>query len=386
MVVLRGSEAILAQSMLLENLAEVCAQSGAMQGLPYFLGAPSVMKKDPYLVLLLRRGADGAAWRPEDVWGAALLFEYVVLGVRTRAFSTDDVTGFRTVIAPAELRATAAAMTAKAMVKCGGEFVFVSYDAGGAADADLRVAGSLGSSTGVRWARRQRPVQKALVLGQSYEATLASLGKATRFNLRYYRKRLERRMALEFVEDARGLLGAAELDALNAGSLNPVSSELFRLRYESASKMPGGYVVGLRGEGGQWLSLVGGWRQGSVTVLHWQMNAAGLEKDSLGTVMRSYFLEHEAAVGARKLVIYGGTVHSMGNSFVREEVTDLVLRRRSVRAMVLRAMAKVACLVDEMRGRKKNFLARLMAEEELDWQATRPLERSGEFLIVGPTK
>jgi hypothetical protein len=123
-----------------------------------------------------------------------------------------------------------------------------------------------------------------------------------------------------------------------------------------------------------------------VTVLHWQMNAAGFEKDSLGTVMRSYLLEHEAALGARMLVIYGGTVHSMGNSFVHEQVTDLVVQRRSVGALVLRLLAKVACKLDEMRGRKKNFLARLIAEEDLDWHPGQQRVRPRELITVGPVK
>jgi hypothetical protein len=384
--VLRGSEAILAQSTLLERLAETCAQSGAMQWLSYFLGAPSVMKKDPYLVLLLHHSTDAARWRPEDVWGAALMFEYVVLGLRTRAFSTDDVTGFRTVIAPLEMRAAAATLAAKAMIECGGQFVFVSYDEGGVSEPEAHLNALLPSERTVRWAKRQRPVQKALPLGETYEETLSSLGKATRFNLRYYRKRLQKKMPLEFVADVRGVMGAIELERLNVGSLNPVSSELFQLRYKSASELPGGYVVGLRGDDGRWLSMVGGWRQGSVTVLHWQMNASGFEKDSLGTVMRSYLLEHEAALGARMLVIYGGTVHSMGNSFVHEEVTDLVVKRRSVGALVLRLLAKVACKLDEMRGRKKNFLARLIAEEELDWHPGQQRVRPRGLVTVGPVK
>jgi hypothetical protein len=386
MVVLRGSAAVVARASLLEDLAEACGQSGAMQWLSYFLDAPSMMKKEPYLALLLQSGADTERWQAEDVWGAALMFEYVVLGLRTRAFSTDDVTGFRTVIAPVELRAAAATLAANAMVECGGEFVFVSYNAGSAADSEAWLGYGLSSKKAVQWAKRRRPVQKALPLGETYEATLASLGKATRFNLRYYRKRLEKKMALQFVADARGMLHAAELEALNMGSLNPVSTELFALWYKSASELPGGYVVGLRGSDGRWLSMVGGWRQGGVTVLHWQMNAAGFEKDSLGTVMRSYLLEHEVAQGTRTLVIYGGTVHSMGNSFVQEEVTDLVVRRRSVGAAVLREVAKISCKLDTLRGRKKNYLARLIADDELGWQPAQQVVEHGEMLTVGPMK
>ena len=99
-LVLSGYADVLAQSSLLESLAERCDQAGAMNWLGYFLAASSFKGKRPYLVLMMKSGADTSSPRLEDVHAAVLLFEYRVLGMPTGAFSTDDWAGFRTVIAP----------------------------------------------------------------------------------------------------------------------------------------------------------------------------------------------------------------------------------------------------------------------------------------------
>ena len=84
-----------------------------------------------------------------------------------------------------------------------------------------------------------------------------------------------------------------ELEELNRTSLNPIKFSEFRLQYECACKLPGGFLLGLRNREGKVAEPDWGLATGDVTVLHWQMNAAGYEKRSLGTAMRSYFLEHE---------------------------------------------------------------------------------------------
>ena len=371
-LILKGADAILEQSPLLEDLAVRCGQPGAMHWLKYFLTASSVLKKIPYLVLVPRAGAKpeemkSCSLRAGQVRAAVLMFEYHILGLPTRAFSTDDVSGFRTVIAPVEQRAAMAELAASAVLESGAQFVLVSYCEAGCDAVEQAGAPRLTSGGKLEWARRIRPVEKTLPLAASFDATLARLGKATRFNLRYYRRRLLKKMSCEFVADARSLLREADLDALNAASLNPVAPENFRLQYRSACDLPGGFVVGLRDGEGKWLSLIGGWRQQEATVLYWQMNAAGYEKDSLGTVMRSYFLEHEVERGARQLVVYGGTTHSMGNSFVRESVTDLVVRQRSWQATLLRAASHGYCAIERLAG-KPNFLARAIARDKLHWQ------------------
>jgi hypothetical protein len=215
------------------------------------------------------------------------------------------------------------------------------------------------------WATLTRTILKTLPLAPTLEATLATLGKSTRFNLGYYRRRLNAVTPCNFHADVRGL-EKQELLEINRRSLNPVDDEEFLLRYDSACNLPGGYLLGLRTESGDWISLIGGWRQGQTTVLQWQMNASGYEKLSIGTAMRSYFIEHEMAIGTRTLIYYGGTRHSMGNSFIPEEATDLIVRRGTLRASVLYRTAR---LLESLRPRVRvnSQLVQSVGDRSLKW-------------------
>jgi hypothetical protein len=335
-----------------------------MNWLGYFLAASSFKGKNPCLVLIMEPGATASSLRLEDVHAAVLLFEYRVLGMPTGTFSTDDWAGFRTVIAPEAEREAMSAMAADAMLERGAQLVLISY--GHPPRSASAVVPSINQPA--RWASRTRPVAMTLLLEPTLKATLAKLGKSTRFNLGYYRRRLNAVMPCELIADVRGLLQEDELESLNRASLNPVQPREFRLQYESACNLPGGFLLGLRNDQGQWLSLIGGWRQGGVTVLHWQMNAAGYEKLSIGTAMRSYFVEHEVQRGARRLTYYGGTPHSLGNSFARGEVTDLIVRRSSVRAAALQGVARVLGSLGSV-VRINSLLVQAIGSDQLEWRS-----------------
>ena len=73
-LVLSGHRDVLAQSSLLESLAERCDQAGAMNWLGYFLSASNFRGKQPYLVLMMKCGASTSP-RLEDVHAAVLLFD-----------------------------------------------------------------------------------------------------------------------------------------------------------------------------------------------------------------------------------------------------------------------------------------------------------------------
>ena len=344
-----------------------------MNWLGYFLAASSFKGKHPYLVLMMKSSADTSSPRLEEVHAAVLLFEYRVLGMPTGAFSTDDWAGFRTVIAPEDERAAMSVMAADALLARGAQIVLISYG------QHPGIAGLLMPvmRSPAMWVSGKRPVAKTLLLEPTMKQTLARLGKSTRFNLGYYRRRLNAVEPCELVANAGEFLKEHELEGLNRTSLNPVDSGEFRLQYECACNLPGGFLLGLRNRQGKWLSLIGGWRQGDVTVLHWQMNAAGYEKFSLGTVMRSYFLEHEVERGAKKLIYYGGTPHSMGNSFEREAVSDLIVRRRSLRSNALLGVVRLLAALRPYVG-INSLLVQAVGSDPLDWcsveRATRTVQ------------
>ena len=362
LLVLDRREAILALAPALEALAERCGQSGAMHWLPYFLDEAVTGRRSPYLVLILRPEREpGRSLGVDDLKAAALFFEYRILGLRTGAVATGDAVGFNSVIAPERERTLVAALAARALVERGASIVLATYEGSGEPESKPILAGW----SGVLAAGRQRQVGRTLRLLPTLDATLAQMGKSTRFNMRYYRRRLEKQTACAYVADAADMLKGANLQAINAASLNPVKAEEFERRVRSASELPGSFLSGLRDADGQWLSLVGGWRQGKTTVLHWQMNRSGLEKLSIGTAMRTYFLEHEISRGAEKLLIYGGTPHPMRHAFAQDVVADLVVRRKGSQAALLCWGSRFFSSAG-VSGRS-NFLASTLQDPQLQW-------------------
>ena len=336
--ILTGNRAILDHARLLEQFAERCGQSGAMHWLGYFLGGAGAQWKRPCIVLFLHPGADTQALEIADLKAAVLFYELSTFGFKTGAFSTDDWEGLRTVIAPPALRNFFAARAAEALIERGAQVVLTTYR-GSASDEPE--AGPLLRRTETLWAEHKREVRKQrLRLEDTYEATLAKFGKRTRIHLRSYRKRLLEFMDCEFLADALPVLHEADLIALNQASLNPVAAAECCRRYRASRDLDGGFLIALRGPNGQLLSTVGGWRQGDTTVMHHQMNVAGFEKHSIGTVMRSFFLESEVARGTRNVIFYHGTDHSISHAFEAETARDLVIRRRSVRAYLLCKLAR----------------------------------------------
>lgn len=315
-------------SLALEELALRCGQHGAMNYLEHFITMQAARDRSP--VLLLCRTAD------QELDWAVLIYELAPLGLRTGIYTTDEISGYRTVIATPRARAAAASAAATALLAEGAQAILIScltHDN----DVDFALPKTVPAC---HWAVRQRTVVRTLIVrDRTYKTMLKSLGKATRFNLGYYRRRLARRMHCEFVADARGMFSPAEIEALNASSLNPFKPELAKQQYANACRARGGFLVGLRNGDGLWLSLVGGWRQAQTTVLLWQMNRAGFERDSLGIVMRGYFLEHEINCGAQEIIFYGGTPNSIEHSFAQETATDLIILRRSLRSTAIAAVA-----------------------------------------------
>lgn len=360
--VVRGRQAVLALAPMLQELTRRTGQLGAMHWLDYFLNTPSLIGKPPYLVLQMRRISSCGRLTPDLIRAAALFFEYRVCGLRTRVFCTDDAVGFRTVIAEREERAHFAERAAFALLQSGAHMVLATYET-------PEESGALPQPVPDAFlGYRQRIVGRMLTLAPTYDEMLAQLGRLTRRNLRYYRRHLASRMPLDFVADARTLLTFPEFKGLNDSSLNPVRSdkELW-LRWHNSCEIDGGFVVGLRTAGGKWLSLIGGWRHDTSTVVHWQLNSGGYERDSIGVVIRSFFLEHEIANGARRLLMFGGTPHSIHSAFEEDSIADLVLCRPTLRASVLRVLAHQ--LVQHSARARTNHLLQTLAEISLTPQA-----------------
>src|ERR1039458_9832513 len=149
-----------------------------MHWLGYFLGGAGARWKRPYVVLVLRPGADTKSPRLDDMRGAALFYEVSALGIHTGAFATDDWEGFRTVIAEPALRRQVTALAVQALMQRGAHLLLTTYnDSAG----DPKSAGPILESPGTLWAEHERKVTKQrLILGRTYEETLAKFGRRTR--------------------------------------------------------------------------------------------------------------------------------------------------------------------------------------------------------------
>jgi hypothetical protein len=353
----RGREAVIAKRGMLVELSRRTGQLGVMDILEHLVHSPTALDKTPYLVLSgLRAGVPAARATADDVAGAVLVYEYRIAGLGLRVFATDDVTGRRTVLAPDTIRAKVAEEACGILVNAGAQVALISLE--GRPEPVSRPMGVPTQPGGYRIAVRTRTFARDLLLKDTLEATLAAVGRNTRRNLRRYRQRLEEDLGATFVSSAQ--MGPAEVVELNRSSKHPIADAEALWRYECLQATPNRLLAGVRAADGRWLSVVAGRRNGDVTEIEWQMNQADLPHYSLSTVMRSYLLEHEIALGMRKIIFLGGTPHAMRHSLVASESGDVLIVRRSVRARLL-------CCLCRWVFPQSNFLRGMLLDKDVAW-------------------
>jgi hypothetical protein len=360
--VLRGRAEILRLRSVLGALSDFCGQAGATDYLEYFLTAAENLKKTPYLVLMATR-SDVAVFdlRAVDLWGAVLVYEYRVLGLRSSLFTASDYNGSRAVIAPPKLRRQVSAAVCRYLMDHGAQVVLLNLEPGSPESCQKCFEGAMAGNAKRWWGTQRREVGATIALQENLDVTLARMGRHTRRNMRYYRRKAEAELRCSFTPDVRSMLTMAQLTELNHASTHPVPHSTLERRYKTTSSMEGFFCVGLSQADGQWISLLGGRRHHRVTEVDWQMNRNGLAKYSVGTVIRSYLMEHEIAIGMEKLFFEGGTPHSMRHSFLSEEAMDIVVMNRSLSVFLLRSFARWL-------HPEKNFLLQTLLSPAVKWQ------------------
>lgn len=325
----RGRDAVLTLQPLLVNLARRTGQSGTMDWLHHFINSPDSLGKTPYLIFV---------GRDRNLIGALLLYEYRLAGVGTRVFATDDILGTRTVIAAEADRVPVAQEALRRLMApgTGSIMALVSIDTVTVPQPEQVTVASAYTT-----AIRLRSAPRYLALEPTLETTLAKMGADTRRNFRRYRHRAEVELGVEFAPDAT--VDCHDFFDLNRESTNPAPGDVACWRYELIEQNPGSkriMLCGLRGRGGEWLSLMGGRRNGTTTEIDWQLNRAGFAHFSLCTTMRAFMLEHEIARGTQRLAFEGGTPHPMRFAFTQAPTVDLLaVRRHSPAVWLLRKFA-----------------------------------------------
>jgi len=163
-----------------------------------------------------------------------------------------------------------------------------------------------------------------------------------------------------FESNVKDSLSKAQLFELNRASTHPVTNVVLEGRFNTMKALEGLFCVGVKTPDGQWISLLGGRRHHGVSEIDWQMNRSGLDKYSVGTVIRAYLIEHEIAIGTDRLFFEGGTPHSMRHSFISEKAVDIVVAERSPFVFALRRLARLQSSPD-------NFLLRTLINPALRW-------------------
>jgi hypothetical protein len=358
---LRDRSAILRMREKLIRLSTRCGQTGAMDYLEYFLTSTENLKKAPYLVLLVRRSdVNVFELDAEDLIAAVLIYEYKVMGFYSRVFSTSDFNGSRAVIAPVAERARVSSMVCRYLMERGAQVVMLTFAGDGNGANPEEFVGAIEGDRKRWWTRQTREVGATIVLEKTLDQTLAALGKHTRRNLRYYRRKAESELMCTFESDVKSSLSMARLIELNQASTHPVTNVVLERRYSTMKALDGLFCVGVKIPDGQWISLLGGRRHHGISEIDWQMNRGGLEKFSVGTVIRAFLIEHEIAIGTDRLFFEGGTPHSMRHSFASEKTIDIVVTKRSPFVFALRRSA-------QWRTLGKNFLMQTLINPTLRW-------------------
>ncbi len=370
---LRGRSAILAMQPRLADLAQRCGQTGEADSLAYFLSTPDAVRKTPHMLLI---------HRDDQLAAAVLLFEYRFGPFGTRVFATADGTGRRDVLAPPAMRARTAAFAARTMIGRGAQIVHLAFSEthrdvqegwDGSSTSALTPPRGYGRSTvarelaaaregGVRahWGFLERTIPAFLPLAPTFDQTLAHIGQRTRSNLRYYRRRAEADLGAVFVPEPK--LTLEQFLAFNRECTYAVPEALATFRYQTFSKYPHFALRGLRDREGRWLSLVGTRRQNHFADLDWQMNRDDHRQHSLATVMRSYLIEHEIALGSTRLYIEGGTPQPIQHSFLPEQVSELTIKRDS-------AFVKLLEYLDTRIFPPKNYIGSTLRNPEIAWSS-----------------
>ncbi len=360
--VLRGREKVLRLSEKLLEFSELCGQPGSLYDLSYFLSKPGALPRVPHLLLV---GAPDLNPELPDLGlllGSVLIFEHQLIGLRTKAFATNDRSGRGTLIAKAPDRGRVAALTARTLMERGARLVLMSFRAteemeSSPIEPELLAFGAQGKYM-ARWAQRERIIPGYLPLRDTVEETLAGVGKRTRRNLRYYRRRAESDLGCVFVPRVES--SREEMLSFSRQCMYPVPLDVVKWRFDSLKELAEPVYMGLKDREGNWLSMLGGRRYLDRSEILWQLNRDGLAHYSLGTVMRSYFIEHEIAHGARRLYTEGGTPHSIRFSFVPEKLTDLAVVRQTVGGKLIQRAAQRLI-------QKDNDLSQMLSLPDEEW-------------------
>jgi hypothetical protein len=183
----------------------------------------------------------------------------------------------------------------------------------------------IASSRGMKIALFDDPYHAVLPLFSGYEDFLQTLGYKARRNLRYYRRRFEsaghrymERISLEdFGQVARRLRTRSVVRARDAA----ISRAL-----NMFAEVDRPLLAGLQHSDGEWVAIIGGWLNGDLPVVFFQMNNdQDYRSESLSLVLRGYLFESLINQGYREVAFWGGVGEPFRQVAVEEPAVSAYL-------------------------------------------------------------
>lgn len=277
------------------------------------------------IVVLVDQGTNPVA--------AVLLYQRRYCGIPTGVIKGGNGSGDGVVVAPLPLRMAALqAVLAKVLSLPLTHTVLVAARGVDAQPASVRPQLELDA----QW--RARDVETNLSLAGGFAGFLSRLRPRSRRNYRYFRRRAESELGVVFVPSLTNAEARQAVKELHGVSMFPVPRAR-AMRFQTAIQgTPGSFAMGVRDGSGRWLSYIAGWRHTDATFVEWQLNHHELASASLSTVMRTYFLEHEALAGVAEIVFVGGTSAALARYCKPDCCFDIVAMRPGLRGLVVRQL------------------------------------------------
>jgi hypothetical protein len=270
-----------------------------------------------------------------------LLYEYTIFNLRLGVYTSNDRAGRNTFIAPLRHRFDLLRRCLSHLfVAAGAQIALLSFYNDEVNDQEIQLLMRTGRLDVDRLhvAARPRSIQAYLPLRSTMEETYSGINYRTRGTLRSKRRKADREFGCLFVPEIT--ISRNEFLSFNRETMYAVPDETAAWWFDCLPKLCSPFLCGLKDQNGRWLSIVGGRRLGNHTEILWQLNRDGMKEYSIGTVMRTYVMEHEIQHGARRLSFEGGTAHTLRYSFVDEQMIDVLAMRNSLVAAILRQVAK----------------------------------------------
>ncbi|SFS08895.1 Acetyltransferase (GNAT) domain-containing protein [Granulicella pectinivorans] len=178
-----------------------------------------------------------------------------------------------------------------------------------------------------------------MLLPPTFDAFLATLGKHTRRNVRYYSRKAQAE-GIEFVSCLTQQQFDDAVVRLNAATDFP--AEPLRLTRDARLMQlhDGCQRFGLRTADGTFIAILSGFTQGNRFHVLTQLNDASYEHLSLSLVLRGYTVEHLIGSGHTSLQFMGGTSLSFGRFCIPQFYRSLFIDRpRGLFAIAKSALA-----------------------------------------------